>query len=213
MTDETTPTATTKRQATRKTAGRKPGQKVYSQKQRAAALMIVDLFDGNVARAAQATGIERKTLFKWRDELELEAGELQQVCTEASRDVVAVLKRLIEALCVIVLMKAQDASVRDLYYLMGIILDKIEKLSKVALDQAALGTLRPAVATPERKVLPPSVDVELQKAHWESIVQTVRQQAQAEGKPMTRAQAIAMIIESRPEAKEYLMPDGEPYLM
>ena len=74
MTDETKPTATTKRQATRKTAGRKPGQKVYSQKQRAAALMIVDLFDGNVARAAQATGIERKTLFKWRDELELGAG-------------------------------------------------------------------------------------------------------------------------------------------
>jgi hypothetical protein len=39
------------------------------------------------------------------------------------------------------------------------------------------------------------------------------QQAQSEGRPMTREQAIALIVESRPEAKQYLMPDAMPYLM
>ncbi len=65
MTKATQPAAATKKQAPRKRAGRKPGQKAYSQQQRGAALTIIDLFDGNVARAAQATGIERKSLRKF----------------------------------------------------------------------------------------------------------------------------------------------------
>ena len=205
MTEETQPTATTKKQAPRRKAGRKPGQKVYPQKQRGVALTIVDLFDGNVARAAQATGIERKTLFKWRQELKLEAIESQKARTDGSLNLATKLTKLAEALCVIMLMKAQSATVSELARMIDMILDKIEKLSKVGLGEAALGALLPAVETPEPKALPPSVDAARQEAHWQSIVRQVMQQSASEGRPMTREEAIAGIIEARPEAKDYLM--------
>ena len=201
---EIQPTPTAKKKP-RKKAGRKPGQKPYSQKQRGVALTIVDLLDGNVGRAAQATGIERKTLFKWRQELELEAVEMQKVRTDGTLNLVAKLKKLAETLCVITLMKAQSASVSELSRLIDMILDKIEKLSKVGLGEAALGALTPPVETPEPKALPPSVDAEIQKASWEGIVRQVMQRSEDEGTPMTRQQAVAGIIEARPEAKDFLM--------
>jgi transposase-like protein len=212
MTEETQPTATTKKQAPRKKAGRKPGQKPYSQKQRGVALTIVDRFDGNVARAAQATGIERKTLFKWRQkwrqELELEAVETQEALMDDSLSLVAKLTRMTEALCVIALTKAQTATIGEIRQLLDVILSQIEKLSKADRIEAARAQLHPAVATPEPKVLPPSVDV-VQKARWESMVNQVMQVAESEGKPMTRETAIAAIVKVKPEARQYLMPESE----
>jgi hypothetical protein len=204
MTGETNAKATAKRQ-TRKKAGRKPGQQVYSQKQRGVALTIVDLFDGNVARAAQATGIERKTLFTWRQELEREAVEMQKARTDGSLNLVAKLKKLAETLCAIALMKAQSASVGEIRQLIDVILDKIERLSKVGLGEAALGALLPTVGMAEPLALPPSIDSSRQKAHWESIVQQVIQQSADEGTLMTREEAISGIVAARPEAKDYLM--------
>jgi hypothetical protein len=203
MTEETPPTATTKKQTTRKTAGRKPGQKVYSQKQRGVALSIIDLFDGNVARAALATGIERKTLFKWRDEMEPGA-EFEQVRTEESAGVVVVLNRLMEALCANVLMKAQDASMRDLYYLMGIILDKIENHKKLALlERAQLGKEIPSTI-PELKPLQLSASVksEQEKARWEEIVEQVIFRER-------KLPSVGAIISVNPQAKEYLTEECE----
>ncbi len=211
MTDETQPTATTKKQATRKTAGRKPGQKPYSQKQRAAALMIVELFDGNVARAAQVTGTDRKTLFKWLGELEIGTGEFQQARREESAGVVAVLERLIEPLCAIVLMKAQDASMRDLYYLMGILLDKIENHKKLALlESAQFGKEIPAT-TPEPKPaqLSASVESEQEKAKWEGVVEQVITAAAKEGNFISREEVVAAIIKANPKSKDYLSDEYE----
>jgi hypothetical protein len=206
MTDETQLTGIAKKQAPRKKAGRKPGQKVYSQNQRLVALTIVDLFDGNVARAAQATGIERKSLFKWRDDLGLVAGEFQQVRTEGGADVVAVLNRLIEALCVIVLTKAQDASVKDLSILMCILLDKIENLTKLGLVQAAQSAFLPAAKKTEPEALTPSNDAHhVNKEKWEEIVRLVVYEAKAEGHYISREEAVAAVVKSNPEAAEYLM--------
>jgi hypothetical protein len=205
MTEETQPTANTKKQASRKKAGRKPGQKVYPQKERGFALTVVDLFDGNVARAAQVTGIERKTLFKWRQELELETVEMQKARTDASLNLVAKLTKLAEALCVIMLIKAQSASVRDLSHVMDMVLDKIERLSKVGLGEAAMRALLPTVETPEPKALPPSLDAEVQREKWEEVVRQVTEAAENEGTPISRAEAIAGVIEAHPEAEEYLL--------
>ena len=211
MSEKTQLTATTNKRASRKTAGRKPGQKPYSQKQRAVALSVLDFCDGNVARAAQATGIERKTLFKWRDEMRPEA--TQEALTDGSLSIAAKLTKMAESLCVIALTKAQTATIGEIRQLLEVIFSQIERLSKADRIEAARAQLHPVVATPEPKVLPPSVDVERQTAHWEAIVQQVMQQAQSEGRPMTREQAIALIVESRPEAKQYLMPDAMSYLM
>ncbi len=202
---EKQPAGAAKKKVPRKKAGRKPGQKVYSQNQRGVALTIIDLFDGNVARAAQATGIERKTLFTWRQELELEALEMQKARTDGSLNLVAKLKKLAETLCAIALMKAQSASVGEIRQLIDVILDKIERLSKVGLGEAALSALLPTVETPEPRALPPSAEAARQKAHWESMVRQVIQQSASEGRPVTREEAIAGIIDARPEAKDYLM--------
>lgn len=196
---------TGKPSSTRKKPGRKPGQKVYSPKQRGVALTIVELFDGNIARAAHATGIERKTLFNWCQELDLEAGEMNCARVQATVDLVTKLKKLAETLCAIALMKAQSASVSEIRQLLDVILDKIERLSKVGLGEAALTAMIPTVETAALKALPPSVDATLQKAHWEAIVRQVIEQSASEGKSMTREEAIAGIVEARPEAKEYLM--------
>jgi hypothetical protein len=211
MREAAKPPATTKKQAPRKRAGRKPGQKPYSLEQRSAALSILDFCDGNVARAAQATGIERKTLFMWRDEMRPEA--TQKTLADGSLSIAAKLTKMAESLCVIALRKAQTATIGEIRQLLEVILSQIEKLSKADRFAAARAQLHPAVATQEPKTHPPSFDVERQKAHWEAIVQQVMQQAQSEGRPMTREQAIALIVESRPEAKQYLMPDAMPYLM
>ena len=191
-----------------KKPGRKPGQKVYSPRQRGVALTIVDLMDGNVARAAQATGIERKTLFNWRQELERQAGELRTAHTEASLNLVAKLNKLAEHLSAIALMKAQSASVGEIRQLLEVILDKIERLSKIGLGETALSTLLPAQNVEPAssvKVLPPSVDGALQKAHWEAILRQVIAHSETDGRPITREEAIAGIVEAKPEAKGYLM--------
>jgi len=210
MTKATQPAAATKKQAPRKRAGRKPGQKAYSQQQRGAALTIIDLFDGNVARAAQATGIERKSLRKWLDELELGA-EFQQVRTEQSAGVVAVLNRLIEPLCAVVLMKAHEASMRDLYYLMGILLDKIENHKKLELlERAQFGKGIPAtIPEPKPAQLSVSVESEQEKARWEGVVEQVITAAAKEGNSLSRKEAVAAVISVNPQAKEYLTEEYE----
>jgi hypothetical protein len=206
MREAAKPPATTKKQAPRKRAGRKPGQKPYSLEQRSAALSILDFCDGNVARAAQATGIERKTLFMWRDEMRPEA--TQKTLADGSLSIAAKLTKMAESLCVIALRKAQTATIGEIRQLLEVILSQIEKLSKADRFAAARAQLHPAVATPEPKVLPPSVDV-VQKARWESMVNQVMQVAESEGKPMTRETAIAAIVKVKPEARQYLMPESE----
>jgi transposase-like protein len=193
------------KRAARKRAGRKPGQKPYSQNQRSVALTIVDLFDGNVARAAQATGIERKTLFNWRQELEREAIEMQTARSEVRLNLVAKLKRLAEALCAIALMKAQSASIGEVRQLIDVVLDKIERLSKVGLGEAALNALVPSVEIAPPKTLPPSYQAVVKKEHRESIVRQVIEQSAAEGRTISRDEAIVGIIQAKPEAKDYLM--------
>jgi transposase-like protein len=205
MPEQTLLTTTVKEAVRRKKAGRKPGQKVYSKGERAVALTIVDLFDGNVARAALATGIERKTLFNWRHELELEAIEMQKAQAPARLSLVAKLQKVAETLSVIALMKTHSASVSEIRQLMEVILDKIERLSKLEYGEIALSALRPTVGQQEPKALPPSFDAERVKAHWESIVGLVIQESSSQGRPMTREEAIAVISEGRPEAKDYLM--------
>jgi transposase-like protein len=191
----------------RKKAG-KPKGKNYTPKQKASAMVVLDFFDGNVTRTAQSLNIHRKTLDKWRDELETQAIDVQKRAAETA-DVVFTLKKLVEALCVIVLCKAQDASIRDLYYLMGIILDKVENLSKVQMVQQAHKDMHPPAEAlppaPVRGTLPASVDAELQKARYEQIVDQVIAQSQFEGKELSREQAVAGIIEANPESRPYLM--------
>lgn len=185
-------------------AGRKSGQKPYTAKQKASALTILDFFEGNVSRAAQISGVNRHTLHTWRSELEVDTEEVKAAYSEGNVGVVETLKKLIECLCTIVLIKAQDASVRDLYYLMGIILDKIENLSKLTMVAAAHAgvTLPPA---PPQEQLPPSIDAELKKAHWESVVEQVIAEAEKDCEVITREQAVEAICKSKPEAREYLM--------
>jgi transposase-like protein len=206
MTEVAQPTATTKKRALRKRAGRKRGQRPYSLEQRAVALSVLDFCDGNVAHAAQATGIERKTLFKWRDEMRPEA--TQKALTDGSLSIAAKLTKMAESLCVIALRKAQTATIGEIRQLLDVILSQIEKLSKADRIEAARAQLHPAVAT-EPKVLPPFLDP-VQKARWESIVNQSMEVAKSEGNPMTRAQAIAAIVKVKPEARQYLMPESEP---
>jgi len=190
-----------------KKPGRKTGQQVYSPRQRGVALTIVDLMDGNVARAAQATGIERKTLFNWRQELERQAGELRTAHTETSLNLVAKLNKLAEHLSAIALMKAQSASVGEIRQLLEVILDKIERLSKIGLGETALSSLLPVPAHPETTANhpPPLIEGALQKAHWEAILRKVIAHSETEGRPITREEAIAGLVEAKPEAKGYLM--------
>ena len=205
MAEKTPLTTTIKKDARRKKVGRKPGQKIYSRTERAVALTMVDLFDGNVARAALATGIERKTLFNWRQELELETIEMQKTQEQGRMSFVTKLMRLAETLCAIALMKTPSASLSEIRQLIEVILDKTERLSKLELGEFALSALRSPAEPPERKALPPSLDHGRQKAHWESILLRVIQESLAQGRPMTREEAISGIIEARPEAKDYLM--------
>lgn len=191
--------------------GRKAGVQNYTAKQKAMAMATLDLLNGNMKRTSQVLNIRRMTLVGWRDELERDA-VLQAEVIETNEDIVVKLKRLIDSLCVVVLGKAHDASVRDLYYLMGIILDKIENHTKVNLVVDAQNALRQPVAVPleapqlvERPMLPESIDAAVARARWELTVDRVIAEADAEGESVSREEAIAAIVRSRPEAKDYLM--------
>lgn len=196
---------TTRKRTAAQLGGSKRGQKPYSNKQRTAGLLVLDFFNGNITRASKSLGINKRTFMKWRDSLENEiADETRKAFSNTSEDIVATLKRLIECLCPIVLVKAQDANVRELYYLMGIILDKIENHTKIALvHQAQMQLHAPALPVPEQ--LPPSIDAEIKKAKWEAIVNQVIAEAEHDGTPVSRSEAVAVVVAARPEAKEYLM--------
>lgn len=199
--------------ANKKGAGRKPGVKEYTAKDKSAAMVVVDFMGGNLLRAAQATGINRGTLHKWRDELREGAGEeeAQEVHTEGTGRVIHTLERLVDQFAVKLLMKAQEASMRDLFCTLGVACDKINLLTTNRGIKAAVGEIAPKteapIIEPPPLELPPSIEAETLKEHWESTVNRVMAEATADGQAITREQAVQAIIDAHPNAKEHLVEE------
>ncbi len=173
------------------------GVKPRPAEERGTALAIVDFFGGNLTRASRVTGIPVRTLFSWRGEQGPANADVKEARAEGRVTLLELLRNYVEALTVVALTKASTATFKEIYYAMGIMLDKIEALMKIDVVQSKVA--------PSAGAAPPKLTEAAQKARWAVIVQQVMADAEAEGNPMTREQAVDTLVELRPEAKEYLM--------
>lgn len=169
------------------------GRKPRPPSDRGTALAVADMFGGNLTRAARMTGIPVRTLFSWQHELDPDNQEVTQAREEGRRTILDVLTRYIEALAAIAIMKAHTASFKDLYYAMGIMLDKLEKLSRIDREQQTQAPQMNLHATFEQE-----------REHWEGLVEIVMFEAKKDGYSITREEAIEAIIKGSPHAKKFL---------
>lgn len=118
---------------------------------------------------------------------------------------------LLEALCVFAIMKASTAEFRDLYYMIGIVNDKVENINKRIEslpndDGPAFPIARTVTPPPPQSAQPDEKQRAFRKEQerWEGIVKQVIDEAEREGNVITRDEAIGEVVKSKPEAAVYL---------
>lgn len=188
-------------EADTKTKGKGKGgpRQPHTRAERALALSVVKLCNGNVEEASRQTGVKRTTLYTWLRR----QGENGEV-TNPNQSLDEKLEGMIDALLMAGLQKVKDASLSECRELIDTMLDQREKLRNSKRLDASAEALRESLNLPKEKAAKPqTVDATL-KAEWESHVVRLMQQAEADGKPVTREKAVAAIIRARPEAAGYL---------
>jgi transposase-like protein len=172
------------RKASKKAAKR---QKAYSDDDRATTLAALDANAGNVSRTARQLSIPASTITEWRDgrvhpevttSREVKKKELAEKLEEVAHALTGNLMTRAESeLSILVPMK-------DVATSLGIVVDKMQLLKG-----------KPTAINEHQD----------RRAEYEALVERILKRAKERGEKTTRGEVITLIVERKPEAKEYLM--------
>lgn len=196
--------ATTKKRSAkgRTTTGKTKGKikPHYSPKERGAALALLDFNNGNIQKTASQLKVPRTTLNEWDKGRHLDT----ETALEHQRrriDIDGALDEVVYDYFIAMRAKLKEKKT-SLYHMQGgvsILLDKRNVLMgrPTAISASLTGPSLPANPASN------------QTAAYEKIIVEVIADAAARGEVFTRAQAIAQIIELKPEAKEFIAIEGD----
>lgn len=206
----------------------KPQGQGHTEVKRGLVLALLDFHNGNLGKTAMLTGVSSQLIKKWRDETDPDYAESvrHHVRTQSVERMIETLLEFVMSLCTIALLKADMASFRDLYCMMGVMLDKVVFLQSILqTGKAPTGSLnlRPSLTSlsagpepaipvePEAPVVPkPSAE---DKKYWENMVNKIMADAEEKGKPLTRSEVIESLIAERPACKQFLGDEPTERLM
>jgi transposase len=164
-------------------------KRTYSDRERGAALALLDFNGGVIDRTAKMLGIPASTLGEWangrvsdavKDEADGARKDLRDKCEEAAHQILdQIMERATQG------MKERD-SLKDWTMSFAIIIDKKQLLNGDPTN------INGTVASDR-------------KAEYEALVDRVLKRATDAGEQVTRESIIGMIVERKPEAREYLM--------
>lgn len=163
---------------------KKAGKQQHSDEKKAAILAGLKANGGNVAKTAKDAGVPRTTLENWKQGIGIndDVTNISHVKKEELRD----LHKLIAV-------KA-----------LGLLGKKLAECSGAQLSTiAAISTEKMLLLEGEATSI--TKDATDRKAEYESLVTRIMARAKDRGESPTRDEVIALIVERKPEAKEYLM--------
>lgn len=173
--------------ATRKVSKKGAGKAQYSEDDKAAALAALAANGDNISRTARQLKIPAATLRKWR------AGYVHpavtQKCEVKKKELAEKLEEVAHALTGNLLTRAESelsvmVPMKDVATSLGIVVDKMQLL----------------------KGKPTTInETQDRRAEYEALVERILKRAKGRGENPTRADVVGMIVERKPEAKEYLM--------
>lgn len=198
-------------------------RRTYGLDDRAHAMVVVDFFEGDIRRSARMLGMPERTLRDLTAHANADTdpqSPMDLIRKDGVNSVLNVLIRFLEAILIVVLMKSGDAPVRELYVLAGIILDKIEDINKRMASNAQRSLVpapvpEPVTAATTPEVKAPEVDPAWQreKEKWENTVKLVMADAEQQGNPVSREDAINAVVQGAPEAAVFLEETAMQYSM
>lgn len=203
-----------RRPSTGKTAtqGRKKEGSEMTNVDRGVALALVDFLGGNFRKASAMTGIPLQTLCDWKhDQNPSRVNEVAQGYTQARGTLLDRLSSWLEAMMAISILKAVDATFKEVHYAMGTMSDKVQPLiqSQVIAQQMLGPHTGELPEHPAPRAITASPEAEALRQEWEATLIAVMEQAENDGHPISRSQAIAGICKAHPEASEYLKEESE----
>lgn len=197
---------TSKKTATKKPTSRKGRTKTaskrvphYTPEQRGAALALLDFNGGNIKRTAAQLQMSRQTLSDWNAGRGVdEAAKVSHV--RHRLDIVGLVEETLSEYLAAARQKVRERKTSFFHINggIGILVDKRNVMLGRPVQISA------SLTGPSTQPSAPNSEVEA----YERILLGVISDAAAEGKVITREQAAEMIIELKPEAKEFLALSG-----
>jgi hypothetical protein len=160
----------------------------YSDNDKALALATLDANGGDVSKTSKTLKMPRKTLEDWSKGRKV-CGDVAEMRHVKKKELAEKLEEVAHALTGNILKRAESelsilVPMRDIATSLGIVVDKMQLLK---------GKPTAISETQDRR------------AEYEGLVERILKRAKDRGEKTTRDEVITLIVERKPEAKEYLM--------